>query len=580
MSILNSVNSPQTLRTFDLQSLEQYKDELREFLIDTISKTGGHFSANLGAVELAVALHYVFETPHDKLIWDVGHQAYPHKIITGRKEAFKDLRQWGGISGFPKMDESEYDSFGTGHSSTSISAITGMAAASKLLGKTNKHIAVIGDGALSAGQAFEGLNNLGFLKLPVLIILNDNHMGIDPVSGALNDYLAGLKEGDPNFFTRLGIEYKGPVDGHDLLGLVSVFQELKDIKTPLLLHVKTLKGKGFEPAELEQTRWHATGGFDKINPLENKASVGEKFQDVAGKKLLELAKINPKLVAITPAMISGSSLHFMQEVFPERVFDVGIAEQHAVTFAAGLSISGAKPFCFLYSTFLQRGLDQVIHDVCLQKLPVVFCIDRAGLVGEDGPTHHGVFDLSMLQAIPNNVICAPASLNELEDMMEFAEGFDEVPVFIRYPRGTGKRMLSNNNHPVVLGKSQVLKKGKRIALLSFGTILDKVEEVEAILKQAGFEPTLVNMRFLKPLDTNCLEGLLQDHQLFCTFEDAALIGGLGSTLSQWLHKQKASHSLLSFGIPDEFIPHGKTATLFGQIGLSSEDVAEKIVNWI
>lgn len=579
MSWLEKINSPQDLKKLNQGELRVYADELRAFIIDTVSKTGGHFAANLGAVELAVALHYVFDTPHDKLVWDVGHQAYPHKIITGRRDEFAGLRQFDGISGFPKMSESEYDAFGTGHSSTSISAVLGMAAADKLQNIQRQHIAVIGDGALSAGQAFEGLNNLGFLNLPVIVILNDNHIGIDPVAGALNDYLKSLEDGKPNLFTRLGFAYKGGVDGHNLEQLVQVLKEAKNTQKPLLLHIRTTKGKGFAPAELEQTRWHSTSGFDKINPLgQTNKNAGAKFQDIAGKKLLQLAQAHKDVVAVTPAMVSGSSLHLMQKEYPDRVFDVAIAEQHAVTFAAGMAASGLRPFCFLYSTFLQRAMDQIIHDVCLQNLPVVFCIDRAGLVGEDGATHHGAFDMSLLHTIPNATICAPASLQELEEMMDFAYRHTQGPVFLRYPRGTGLAQLENRTN-IEEGKAQLLATGNNIALLSYGTMIERVLDVANQLHQRGLNTTIINMRFVKPLDENMLQSLSNNHTLLCTFEDAAVIGGLGSTVSMWLHKNNLTNKLLTFGIPDEFIPHGKTSQLFDYCGLSADDISRQIVKF-
>ncbi|MCZ2131227.1 MAG: 1-deoxy-D-xylulose-5-phosphate synthase [Bacteroidia bacterium] len=579
MSWLEKINSPQDLKKLNQGELRVYADELRAFIIDTVSKTGGHFAANLGAVELAVALHYVFDTPHDKLVWDVGHQAYPHKIITGRRDEFAGLRQFDGISGFPKMSESEYDAFGTGHSSTSISAVLGMAAADKLQNIQRQHIAVIGDGALSAGQAFEGLNNLGFLNLPVIVILNDNHIGIDPVAGALNDYLKSLEDGKPNLFTRLGFAYKGGVDGHNLEQLVQVLKEAKNTQKPLLLHIRTTKGKGFAPAELEQTRWHSTSGFDKINPLgQTNKNAGAKFQDIAGKKLLQLAQVHKDVVAVTPAMVSGSSLHFMQKEYPDRVFDVAIAEQHAVTFAAGMAASGLRPFCFLYSTFLQRAMDQIIHDVCLQNLPVVFCIDRAGLVGEDGATHHGAFDMSLLHTIPNATICAPASLQELEEMMDFAYRHTQGPVFLRYPRGTGLAQLENRTN-IEEGKAQLLATGNNIALLSYGTMIERVLDVANQLHQRGLNTTIINMRFVKPLDENMLQSLSNNHTLLCTFEDAAVIGGLGSTVSMWLHKNNLTNKLLTFGIPDEFIPHGKTSQLFDYCSLSADDISRQIVKF-
>ena len=583
MSLLNNINTPADLRLLKTHQLPLFCDELRTFLIDTVSKTGGHFAANLGTVELAVALHYVFNTPDDKLVWDVGHQAYPHKMLTDRKLLFDTLRKFNGLSGFPKVSESVYDAFGTGHSSTSISAVCGMAAAAQLNGESHRHVAIIGDGALSAGQAFEGLNNLGFLKLPVLVILNDNHMGIDPVAGALSDYLNQIHLDSPNLFENLGFEYIGPNNGHDVQKLVSSLMDLKNIVKPTVFHVKTVKGKGFKPAEAEQTKWHATTGFDKINPLYKEAIKNDakapKYQDVAGLKMVELAKLNPRIVAITPAMISGSSLHFMQNEMPQRVFDVGIAEQHAVTFAAGLAIAGAKPFCFIYSTFLQRAMDQVIHDVCLQELPVVFCIDRAGVVGEDGPTHHGMFDLASLNAIPNTVICAPACASELENMMEFAAGYNDLPVFIRYPRGNAHQVIYPHC-PIELGKATLLQKGKDITLLSFGDRLADVLKVAELLSLQSLNPTVVDMRFLKPLDEMLLHKLSDTHALFCCFENAASIGGFGASVAAFVATEQLPCKLLNFAFNDAFVTHGPIDKLMEVFELTPELMAQKIAKFV
>lgn len=583
MSLLNNINAPADLRLLKTNQLPLLCDELRSFLIDTVSKTGGHFAANLGTVELAVALHYVFNTPDDKLVWDVGHQAYPHKILTDRKQLFDTLRKFNGLSGFPKVSESVYDAFGTGHSSTSISAVCGMAAAAQLNGEPHRHVAIIGDGALSAGQAFEGLNNLGFLKLPVLVILNDNHMGIDPVAGALSEYLNQIHLDSPNFFENLGFEYIGANNGHNVEELVMSLMLLKNLNKPTLFHVKTVKGKGFKPAEAEQTKWHATTGFDKINPLYKESIKNDaktpKYQDVAGLKMVELAKLNPRIVAITPAMISGSSLHFMQNEMPQRVFDVGIAEQHAVTFAAGLAIAGAKPFCFIYSTFLQRAMDQVIHDVCLQELPVVFCIDRAGVVGEDGPTHHGMFDVASLNAIPNTVICAPACASELENMMDFAANFDKLPVFIRYPRGNAHQLFYPHS-PIQLGKATLLQNGKDIALLSFGDRLADVLKVAELLSLQNLNPTVVDMRFLKPLDEKLLHELSDTHGLFCCFENAASIGGFGASVAAFVATENMPCKLLNFAFNDTFVPHGSIDKLMEVFKLTPELMAQKIVKFV
>lgn len=577
MNVLSKCNVPADLQNLEAAELLLLCDELRTFIIDSVSQTGGHFAANLGVIELTVALHHVFNTPYDRLIWDVGHQAYPHKVLTGRKSAFVHLRKWGGISGFPKRQESEYDAFGVGHSSTSLSALAGMMVANRLSGQNRKHIAVIGDGALSAGQAFEALNNIGFLSLPCLIVLNDNHIGIDPVSGALNDYLAGLSEGTENLFTRLGFDYYGPIDGHNLPELIEKIRSVKDAARPVLLHVKTLKGKGFSPAEAEQTRWHATAGFDKVNPLAALPSKpGLKFQDVAGKTLLGIAQQDPKVVAITPAMISGSSLHYMQEQFPERVFDVGIAEQHAVTFAAGLATEGYKPFCFLYSTFLQRAVDQIIHDVCLQQLPVIFCIDRAGLVGEDGPTHHGNFDSALLLAIPDLILMAPSSLHELEMSMKWAHEHATSTVCIRYPRGVGMPRLNTPVPPVNLGESYIVQEGNTFLFLSYGAILTEVIQLSELMQQQGYTPCIVDIRFLKPLHTEFIVSLLCKFKVVCTFENQSVVAGLGSEVSKIITEHATANQLISFGIPDTFVSHGSQSVLLQECGLSSNVMWERI----
>jgi 1-deoxy-D-xylulose-5-phosphate synthase len=576
--ILHSVDSPEALRKLTPENLQSYADALRMFVIDTVSKTGGHFAANLGVVELTVALHYVFDTPTDPLIWDVGHQSYPHKIVTNRREALKNIRKWEGISGFPSRKESEFDVFGTGHSSTSLSAIAGLAQAARLTSQAKNHIAVIGDGALTAGQAFEALNHIGFLQLPVLLVLNDNHMGIDPVSGALSEHLLHLNEVDTNIFTNLGFQYKGPIDGHNLPLLIEALQSLKNCQHPVVLHVKTVKGKGYLPAEKEQTKWHATGGFDKINPEGVVSLAKEKFQDVAGKTVLELAEKSDAVVAITPAMISGSSLHFMQERFPERVFDVGIAEQHAVTFAAGLALGGKRPYCFIYSTFLQRALDQVIHDVCLQSIPVVFCVDRSGLVGEDGPTHHGVFDLPLLLSLPNTVVAMPASYAELRALLVFAHEFTEQALFIRYPRGTGPDFLTEVTqvYTIKKGKGVVLKQGKDIALLAFGTMTEEVMKLAQLLEANGYAPTVVNMLFAKPFDTDLLLSFLSSHTYFFTFEESMQQGGVGQSVGQFLLSQKASLSVYNFGIANLFVPHGKHTEQLKFCGLDADSMLVKI----
>ncbi len=579
MRSLENIVNPNEIRDFSTEELHLLCGDLRTFLIDSISKTGGHFAANLGVIELTVSLLHVFDFEQDKIVWDVGHQAYPYKVLTQRKEFFSTLRKKDGISGFPKRSESPYDHFGTGHSSTSISAVLGMLC-SDFLQKNNldkNYIAIIGDGALSAGQAFEALNNAGYLKLPLLVILNDNHMGIDPVAGALNEYLANLKTHEPNLFTRLGMDYVGPIDGHNVEELCKVLEACKESNRPTFLHIKTTKGKGFLPAEEEQTKWHATSGFDKIYPnAQNTASKGIKWQDVMGLKLAEMAAKEENLVAITPAMVSGSSLHFMQEKFPQRVFDVGIAEQHAVTFAAGMALQGSKVFCFIYSTFLQRALDQVIHDVCLQNIPVVFCIDRAGLVGEDGPTHHGAFDIPLLRAIPNMVLMAPASQEDAQAMMDFAlANPSKSPISIRYPRGIA---YSNSlfAKPVELGKAIEVQKGSKVALLVFGDLLPIALQTADLLQQKGIRPSIVNMRFVKPLDEDLLKEYCTEHTLLCTFENGSKLGGAGTAVAEWLMDNSPETKLLRLGLPDSFIEHGSVAEQMHTVGLYAENVVEQI----
>lgn len=438
----NEIDSPAKLKQLKASELKAYSDWLRQFLIGKISETGGHFAANLGVIELSVALHYTLNAPEDILIWDVGHQAYAHKILTERKTNFDSLRQQNGISGFPKMEESPFDAFGTAHSSTSISAALGYAQAALLQNISRQHIAVIGDGAMSAGQAFEALNNAGLSNTNITIIINDNHIGIDPSQGALGEYLERLEKRKDNLFTDFGFQYYGPVDGHDLDQLVPLLESIKLVNKPKIFHIRTLKGKGYAPAEAEQTKWHSTSKFDKLsgkNTVETDTFV--KYQDIFGRTLLEIAESNEKVVAVTPAMISGSSLHFMQEKFPDRVFDVGIAEQHAITFCAGLAASGLTPVCCIYSTFLQRGYDQLIHDVALQNLPVIFAVDRAGLVGEDGPTHHGVFDIAFLQTIPNISIISPSNQEDLRNALYTAITEPDGPIVIRYPEEKQKKNL-------------------------------------------------------------------------------------------------------------------------------------------
>lgn len=551
-----------------MDQLPQLVKELREFIIDIVATKEGHLGASLGVVELTVALHYVFNTLKDKLIWDVGHQAYGHKILTGRKEIFETNRQLNGISGFPKMTESAYDAFGTGHSSTSISAILGMALASKLKGDESvQHIAVIGDASIASGMAFEGLNHAGVTDTNILIILNDNAIGIDPSVGALKKYLTNVKKGtakEENIFECLNFNYSGPIDGHDLHTLINELERLKSVRGPKLLHVITTKGKGLQKAEENQVTYHAPGKFDKrTGELVKKTDLHQplKFQDVFGHTLVELAKENQKIVGITPAMPTGSSLKYMMEALPERAFDVGIAEQHAVTMAAGMAAAGLIPFCTIYSTFLQRAYDQVIHDVALQNIPVVFCLDRAGLVGQDGPTHHGVFDISFLRCIPNLILCAPMNELELRNIMFTAQLGLSNPIAIRYPRGRG--VLLDWQQPfkkMPIGTSFEVKNGTKIALLSTGTVGNTVTEVLAELKN---NQTVghYHFPFIKPLDVGRIQLILERYEHIATLEDGATIGGFGSAILEVANSLGINKKIKVFGIPDAFIPHGTQSEL-------------------
>ncbi|BDW92574.1 1-deoxy-D-xylulose-5-phosphate synthase [Flagellimonas marinaquae] len=562
-TLLSHIDSPADLKKLALEELPKLAQELREFIIDIVSTKEGHLGASLGVVELTIALHYVFNTPQDKLIWDVGHQAYGHKILTGRKELFDTNRQLGGISGFPKRSESEFDDFGTGHSSTAISAILGMAMASKLQGHTRKqHIAVVGDASIASGMAFEGLNHLGVTDVNALIVLNDNAIGIDPSVGALKKYLTNVKAGkakDENIFECLNLSYSGPVDGHDLQKLVKELERLKHVDGPKLLHIITTKGKGLKKAEEDQVVYHAPGKFDKITGERiKKPEVIQppKYQDVFGHTIVELAQKNNKIVGITPAMPSGSSLKFMMDQIPDRAFDVGIAEQHAVTLAAGMATQGLIPFCNIYSTFLQRAYDQVIHDVALQKLPVVFCLDRAGLVGQDGPTHHGVFDIAYLRCIPNLVIFAPLNEHELRDIMYTAQQGLELPIAIRYPRGRGDMIdWKNPMKSIKIGTGKQLKKGTKMAILSVGHIGNQVSE---LIKKSGKPEEIghYDMRFIKPLDKPLLQHIFENHEHIITLENGVKIGGFGSAVLEIANEEKYTGSIKIFGIPDSFIDHG------------------------
>ena len=576
--LLTGINTPQDLRKLEPKQLNQLAAELRDFIIDIVSVKEGHLGASLGVVELTIALHYVFNTPDDLLVWDVGHQAYGHKILTGRREKFDTNRQWGGISGFPKRSESEYDTFGVGHSSTSISAALGMALASQLKGELDKnHIAVIGDASIASGMAFEGLNHAGVTDANLLVILNDNAIGIDPSVGALKNYLTEVKEGrNPrvnNMIKSLNFDYTGPIDGHDLNALLRELERLKHVKGPKFLHVITTKGKGLKQAEEDQVRYHAPGKFDKLTgeiPAKSEAGLPPKYQDVFGLTLVELAAQNEKIIGITPAMPSGSSMKFMMEAFPERAFDVGIAEQHAVTLAAGMATQGMTVYCNIYSTFLQRAYDQVIHDVALQNLPVIFCLDRAGLVGEDGATHHGVFDLAYLNCVPNLIIFAPLNELELRNILYTAQLGLPHPVAIRYPRGRGENSdWQKPFEPIELNRVIQLSKGGKTAVLSTGTIGNNV--IRAI---GNKDISHYHFGFVKPLNEHELHHIFKSYQNIITVEDGAVTGGFGSSVAAFASRYGYTQQIRILGVPDEFIEQGTVQQLQQYCGIDVESLAE------
>lgn len=554
----------ENLKHIPVEELPVLAEQLRTRIIEVIAAHGGHLGASLGVVELTIALHYVFDTPDDILVWDVGHQCYAHKLLTGRSEAFAHIRQQGGISGFPKREESQYDAFGTGHSSTSLSAVLAMALASALEGNTQRqHIAVIGDAAIASGMAFEALNHAGTTDANMLIILNDNAMAIDPTVGALKDYFSTLRQGaDETFFSDLHIKYKGTIDGHDLPALIKVLKAEKKERGVRLLHVVTTKGKGFAKAEAEQVRYHSPALFDKTTgePLPEAPTLPAKYQEVVGQTLTELARSNPKIIAITPAMSSGSGLLSLQQAFPDRVFDVGIAEQHAVTFAAGWAARGFIPYCIVYSTFLQRAYDQLIHDVALQNLPVVFCIDRAGLVGEDGATHHGVFDMAFLRPIPNLIIASPRNATELRQLLYTAQLSLPHPIAIRYPRGhCSQTDWAQPFEALPIGKGCQLKEGTKVAVLSIGTIADLVAE-QIRQSEAPEQYAHYDMRFLKPIDEALLHHVFTHYPKVVTIEEGS-IGGLGSAVSEFAATNNYTTPLKIITLPDVFIPHGSVAAL-------------------
>jgi len=621
--LLADINSPEDLRKLDESQLLQLCNELREFIIDNVSVYGGHFGASLGVAELTVALHYVFNTPDDQLVWDVGHQAYGHKILTGRKDTFHTNRLYGGISGFPKRSESIYDAFGVGHSSTSISAALGMAVASAAKGeKDRQHIAVIGDGALTAGMAFEAMNHAGIAGANLLVVLNDNCMAIDPNVGALKDYLvdittsstynrmrdeiwhmlgkmkkiapaaqqiaskieAGLKATllkNSNLFESLQIRYFGPVDGHDLDHLVSVFKDMKNIPGPKLLHILTTKGKGYSLAEKDQTLWHAPGLFNKetgeIVKKTYDTPQAPKYQDVFGHTILELAKQNPKIMGVTPAMPSGSSLNIMMKEMPDRALDVGIAEQHAVTFSAGLATQGMIPFCNIYSSFMQRGYDQVVHDVAIQKIPVIFCLDRAGIAGADGPTHHGAYDIAFMRCIPNMVICSPMNESELRNMMYSGTLHTGGAYTIRYPRGQG--VMPEWRTPfekIETGTGRLVREGKEVAILTLGHIGNYAVKSCDLLATEDIYPAHYDMRFAKPLDEKLLHEIFSKFNKIVTVEDGCLMGGFGSAVLEFMAEHNYTAKMIRLGIPDRVVEHGEQLELHAECGYDPEGIVEAV----
>lgn len=585
-SLLNTINDPSDLRRLTPDQLKDLAAELRRFIIDIVATKQGHLGASLGVVELTIALHYIFNTPDDKLVWDVGHQAYGHKILTGRRDVFDTNRQLNGISGFPKRSESIYDTFGTGHSSTSISAALGMAMASKMQGVNDrKHIAVIGDASIAGGMAFEALNHTGVSDANLLIILNDNAIGIDPSVGALKNYLTRIKEYPnhraPNIVKALNIDYSGPIDGHDLPLLLEELERIKQLDGPHFLHLITTKGKGLKKAEEDQVRYHAPGRFDaktgKLIP-ENVEGLPPRFQDVFGKTVTELAGYNEKITAITPAMPTGSSLNIMMKAYPERAFDVGIAEQHAVTLAAGMAESGMIPFCNIYSTFLQRAYDQVIHDVALQDLPVIFCLDRAGLVGHDGATHHGIFDLAFLRCIPNLIIFAPRNVVELRNILYTASRGLSHPIAIRYPRGRGRiTKWEKPFNTIAIGKGDILRKGSKIALVTIGNMAYNVQDALSQLTREELQAVShYDLRFLKPLDTKMLHEVFLEHRAVITVEDGVIHGGMGSALLEFAAEHGYKTPVFLKGIPDTFIEHGNVKELYRIAEIDEMSLAQEL----
>lgn len=616
-ALLNRIEKPEDVKALTVRELEQLASELRHFIIDTVSQNGGHLAPNLGTVELTLALYSVFSFPGDKLVWDVGHQAYTHKILTGRRDAFKTLRKKGGITGFPNRSESVYDAFGVGHASTSISAALGMALARDAKGEKNQVIAVIGDGALTGGESFEALNNAGDLGTKLIVILNDNEMSIDANVGAMSEYLSRiriapqyarakrdmgsllmsiphigdkvyktashLKDGvrsvlvPGSLFEEMGFHYIGPIDGHNIGLLEEVLASAKEMEGPVLIHIHTVKGKGYKPAEQAPDKFHGVGCFDpSTGKSAKKAGCAPSYTSVFSKALIDLAKDRPDILAITAAMPSGTGLKAFGQAYPKRFFDVGIAEEHAMTLAAGMAAAGMHPVIALYSTFAQRAYDQLIHDVCLQNLPVTLCLDRAGLVGEDGPTHHGVFDLSYLRQMPNMCVMAPKDEEELRHMLATAIAI-EGPAAVRYPRGAGLGVpLTDSLETLPVGKAEVLQEEGDIAFLAVGTMVEKAKEAAAILKEEGIEAAVVNMRFIKPLDTELLGEMARTKRLLITAEENVLAGGFGSAVAEYLADHGLEVPLLRFGIPDRFIEQGTRRELLSLCGLQPDEMAERI----
>lgn len=582
LSILEKVNEPREIRAFSINESEQLCSEIRAQIINQLSQTPGHFSASLGVVELTVAIHQVFNTPDDKLVWDVGHQSYAHKILTERKNTFNTLRKYNGLSGFPKRAESRFDDFGTGHSSTSISAILGMAVASRLDGQLlRQHIAVIGDGALTAGMAFEALNNVVDANANVLIIVNDNQQSIDDSVGALERHFGQINgEGDSNIFSNLGIPYYGVVDGNNYEAIHDALKDQEKLKGVRVLHCKTIKGKGYFAAEHgDAAIWHAPGKFDVVSGERyiSEVEYPKKYQDVFGEELVKLGTLNKDVVAITPAMISGSSLHYFQDKFPNRFFDVGIAEQHAVTFAAGLAANGKIPFCVIYSTFLQRAYDQLIHDVAIQNLPVVFCVDRAGLVGEDGTTHHGVFDISFLRSVPNLVILSPRNEQELINVMHWSLENAKQPIVIRYPRGRGVLNSLKKPQKIVLAKSEQLVKGEDIAVISVGKMAEEVTKAIELLNDELIYPSHYDIRFIKPLDVSLLNHISKSYTKLVIVEDGMIAGGTGTAVLEYLNSINSDIQVLQLGIKDDFINHGSLSELYNEVGIDQKGIYNSII---